>query len=79
MPRSSFARRATGNAGRHDRVTLGRGERADAFEFEAAFQRLRLSNRSDGGSLRPTESRPLSAPEKQGSGDEHFSETPSTR
>jgi len=62
------------------RVRLVRGTREDAFEFDAAFpHRLLRWDRSDGGSLRLTDSRRFRYWEKNAPGDERFWEPPSTR
>jgi hypothetical protein len=62
------------------RVLLRRGERADRFEFETAFpHRLVRWDRSDGGSLRLTDSRRFRYWEKNAPGDERFLPPPVTR
>ena len=62
------------------RVTLRTGERADVFEFDAAFpHRLLRWDRRDGGSLRLTESRRFRYWEKHAPGDERLMEPSSTR
>jgi hypothetical protein len=62
------------------RVLLRRGERADTFEFETAFpHRLVRWDRSDGGSLRLTDSRRFRYWEKNAPGDERLLQPPVTR
>lgn len=62
------------------RVLLRRGERADTFEFEPAFpHRLVRWDRSDGGSMRLTDSRRFRYWEKNAPGDERLLQPPVTR
>ena len=62
------------------RVTLRRGERTDAFEFETKFpHRLLRWDRADGGSLRLTDSKRFRYWEKNAPGDERYLRPPGTR
>lgn len=76
----AVTRTTASKAGASYRVRLTRGERADTFEFEAAFpHRLLRWDRSDGGSLRLRDSRRFRYWEKNAPGDERLWEPSSTR
>ena len=71
--------RPSGGAGPY-RVTLRRGERTDAFDFERQFpHRLSLWTRSDGGSMRLKRSERFRYWEKNAPGDERLVEPAATR